>query len=115
MDFHFSNILRLLKNGQKYDSFAAHLEQHFKSTKKRIYLRKCITLKVVNNLNLVGSMKTFTNPNCNIYMEKHLTIPKKLRNKCVTIMKNNLEIYGACRRKKKSHQFLLSTYDTVNL
>ena len=109
MDSNFSDLLRLLKNGQKYDSFAAHFEQHFKSTKKRIDLRKCITLKVVNNLNLVGSMKTFTNPNCNIYMEKHLTIPKKLRDKCVTIMKNHLEIYGACRQKPIFHQFFLST------
>ena len=29
MDGHFSDLLCLLKNGQKSDSFAAHFEQHF--------------------------------------------------------------------------------------
>ena len=35
MDSKFSEFLRLLKNGQKYDSFAAHFEQNFKSTASR--------------------------------------------------------------------------------
>ena len=29
MDGHFSNLLRILKNGQKQDSCSAHFEQHF--------------------------------------------------------------------------------------
>ena len=53
MDSNFSDLLRLLKNGQKYDSFADHFEQHFKYTKKCIDLRNYITLKLVNNLNLI--------------------------------------------------------------
>ena len=32
MDVHFSDLQRLLKNGQKSDSFAAHFVQHFHST-----------------------------------------------------------------------------------
>ena len=32
MDGRFSDLLRLLKNGKKSDSFAAHFEQHFNST-----------------------------------------------------------------------------------
>ena len=39
-------------------------------------------------------MKTFTKPNCNPCMEERLTILKKLRDKRVTIMNKNLEIYG---------------------
>ena len=38
MDGHFSNIIRLLKNRQKSDSFAAYFEQHFNATTPRIYL-----------------------------------------------------------------------------
>ena len=32
MDGHFSDLERLLKNGQKSDLFAAHFVQHFNST-----------------------------------------------------------------------------------
>ena len=49
-DGNFSNILRLLKNGQKPDSFAAHFEQHFKSTMSRSDLHKCMTFILVNQL-----------------------------------------------------------------
>ena len=33
MDGHFSDLIRLLKNGQKSDSFAAHFKQYFNTTK----------------------------------------------------------------------------------
>ena len=45
MDGHFSDLLRLLKNGQKSDSFAAHFEQHFNTTTSRTDLRKYTTFK----------------------------------------------------------------------
>ena len=77
MDSHFSNLLRILKNGQKSDSFSAHPEQHFNTTTTRTGLRKYMMFKVVNQINLIGAMKTFTNPNCNLCMEEWLTILKK--------------------------------------
>ena len=69
MDSHFSNHLRLLKNGQKSDSFAAHFEHHFNSDTSCTYLGKYMTFKVVKQLNPIGAMKTFTKPNCNLCME----------------------------------------------
>ena len=72
-----------------------------------------MTFKVVKQLNPIGAMKTFTKPNCNLCMEEHLTILKKLREKRVTIMNKNLEIYGACRHKTCFQRFCLSTDDTV--
>ena len=68
MDGHFSNLLRLLKNGQKPDLFSARFEQHFDATTPRTDLRKYITFKVVNQIILIREMKTFTKPNCNICM-----------------------------------------------
>ena len=44
MDGHFSDILRLLKNGQKTDSFAARFEQHFNATMSHTDLRKYMML-----------------------------------------------------------------------
>ena len=113
MDGHFSDLLYLLKNGHKSDSFAAHFEQHFNTTKTRIDLRKYMTFKVVKQLNPIGAMKTFTKPDCNLCMEERLTILKKLRDKRVTIMNKNSEIYGACRHKTCFHRFCLSTDDPV--
>ena len=105
MDGHFSDLLRLLKNRNKSDSFAAHFEQHYNTTTSRIDLRKYIMFKVVKQINLIGAMKTFTKPNCNICMEERLTILKKLRDKRVTIMNKNSEIYGACRHKTTFRKF----------
>ena len=61
MDGHFSDLLRLLKNGQKSDSFAAHFEQHFNFTTSRTYLRKYMRFKVINKLNLIGATKHLRN------------------------------------------------------
>ena len=63
MDDHLSDLLRLLKNGQKSDSFAAHFEQKFKTTTSRTDLRKYVTFKLVKQLNPIVAMKTFTKPN----------------------------------------------------
>ena len=59
MHGHFSDLLRLIKNGQKSDSFSAHFEQHFNTTTSHTDLRKYMTFKVVKQLNLIGEMKTF--------------------------------------------------------
>ena len=113
MGGHFSDLKRLLKNGQKSDSFAAHFVQHFNNTTSRTDLRKCMTFKVLKQLKPICVMKTFTKPNCNICMQERLTVLKKLRDKRVTVMNKNLEIYGACRHKTTFYQFCLSTDDPV--
>ena len=113
MDCHFSDLLRLLKNGQKSDSFSTHFEQHFKSTTSRIDLRKFTALQVVKQLNLIGVMKIFTKPNCKLCMEERLTIIKKLRDKLIMVMNKNLDIYRACQHRITSHQYFLRTDDPV--
>ena len=113
MDDHFSDLLRLLKNGHKSDSFSAHFKQHFNNTTSRTYLREYLTCKVVKQPNPISAMKTLTKPNFNICMEERLTILKKLCGKRVTIMNKNSETYGACRHKTTFHRFCLSTDDPV--
>ena len=71
-----------------------------------------MTFKVVNQIKPIRAIKIFTKPNCNLCMEKHLTILKKLRDKRVTVMNNNLKIYGACSQKI-FHQFSISTDDPI--
>ena len=78
MDSHFYDILLLLKSGQKSDSFADHLEQHFKSTTSHTYLSKYMTSKVLKQINLIGAMKTFMKPKCNLCMEERLIILKSM-------------------------------------
>ena len=81
MDGDLSDVQRLLKNGQKSESFAVHFEQHFKSTTSCTDLRKCMLFKVIRKLNLIGAMKTFKKPNYNLCMEEYLKILKKIRDK----------------------------------
>ena len=99
MDGHFSNLLRLFNNGQTSESFSAHFEQHFNTTTPLTDLHKYMKFKVVNHLDPIGGMKTFTKPNCNLYTEESLLILKKICEKRITIMNKNSEIYGACRHK----------------
>ena len=73
MESHFSDLLRLIKNGRKSDSFCANLEHHFNSTTSCTYLGKYMTFKLVKQLNPIGAMKKFTKPNFNLCMEEHLT------------------------------------------
>ena len=113
MDGHLSNLQRLLKNRQKSDSFAAHFAQHFNTTMSRTDLCKYMTFKVVKQLNLIGAMKTFTKPNCNLCMQELSTILTKLRDKLVTVMNKNSEIYVSCQNKTTFHRFCLSTDDPV--
>ena len=113
MDGHLSDLQLLLKNGQKTDSFDAHVVQHFNTTTSHTDLRKYMKLKVVKQLNPIGAMIFFTKPNCNLCMQERLTILKNLRDKHVTVMNKNSEIYGDCRHKTTFHQFFLSTDDPV--
>ena len=113
MDGHFSDLQRLLKNGQNSDSFAAHFLQHFTNTMSRTDLRKCMTFKAIKQLNPIGMMETFTKPNYNLCIKERLMTLKKLHGKHVIIINRNLEIYGVCRHKTIFHQFCLSTDDPV--
>ena len=99
MDGHFYDLLRLLKNGKKSDSSAAHSKQHFNTTMSHIDIRKYMTFKVLKQLNPIVPINLFMKPNCNLCLEECSTILKRLREKRVTIMNNNLDIYGACRHK----------------
>ena len=113
MDGYFSNLQRLLKNGQKSDWFAAHFVQDFNNTTSRTDQRKCMMFKVIKQLNPIRAMKTFTKQNFNLCMRERLTILKKLCDKGVIVMNKNSEIYGVCWHKTTFRQFFLSTDDTV--
>ena len=84
MDGNFSDVQRLLKNGQKSDSFTPHFEHPFKSTTPRMDLHKCMEFKELKQFNPIGSNKSFTKPNCNLCLEECLTILKKLYYKLIT-------------------------------
>ena len=108
-DVHFSNLQRLLKNGHKSDSFAAHFVQHFNTTTAPTDIHKYIVQKVINQKNLIGAIKIFTKPNYNLCMQERLIILKKLCDQRITVMNKNMEIYKACQNNKTVHLFSLKT------
>ena len=65
IDGYLSDLQRLLKNGQKSDSFSAHFVQHFNNTTSRTDLRKYTKFKLIKHLNPICAMRIFTKPNCN--------------------------------------------------
>ena len=92
-----SNVYSITK---KSDSFAAQFEQHFRITMSHTDIRKYMTFKLVNQLNPIGAMNTFTKTNCNLCMEERLTILKKICDKRVTVINKNSEIYGPTGTKR---------------
>ena len=83
-DFQNKNVRSLplystsIQKRTKSDSFAAHFEQHFKTTTSRTDLHKYMTFKVVKQINLIGALKTFTKPNCILFIEERLTFLKNI-------------------------------------
>ena len=66
-------------------------------------LTKCMTFKVVNQINLIGSMDFITGTDYSLCMEECTMILKKLYDKCATLMNKNSEIYGAYQHKPTFH------------
>ena len=50
-------------------------------------------VKVVKQLNPIGSMKILTKPDCSLYIYERLTILKNIYDKHITLMNKNLELY----------------------
>ena len=74
MDGHFSDLLGLLKNGQKSIFFAAHVKKHFNNTTSHTYICTYTKFKVVKQLNPIGAMKKIIEPNCKLCLDKRLMI-----------------------------------------
>ena len=68
--------------------------------------------KLVEKINQISAMKTFSKPNCNLCMDKCLKTLKKLRDKHVMVMNKKFYIQGL-PAQNNFHQFLLSTDDIV--
>ena len=81
----------------------------------RIRLKRCYNFQPCSSKSaqLDWSNGIFTKPNYNLCMEERLTIPKKIRDKNVTLMNKNVERYRDFRHKITFHKFFLSTDDTV--
>ena len=102
---HFSDLLRLLKNIQISDSFAAHFEQKFESNTPCTDLRKGVLFRVINHINPIFEMKKITKPNCNLCTEERLTTIKIYVKKCVTIMNKIWRHTGPASTKQLSADF----------
>ena len=58
-------------------------------------------------------MKKFTKPICNLCMDEHSKILKKLRDKLVTVMNKKMEMNRGNSQKTTFHNFFVSTDDPV--
>ena len=87
LDGNFSDVQHILKNRQKSDSLAAQYKQYVKQNMSHNYLRNCMYLELLKELNLIGEMKSYTKTNFNICVEERLTFLKNICDKNVTLKK----------------------------
>ena len=78
MHGHFSDLQRLLRNGQRSDSFASHLVHQFNNTTPHMDICTYMKFKVIMELNRIGMIKTFTKYDFNVCMQARLTILKNI-------------------------------------
>ena len=58
-----------------------------------------MAFKVVNHINTIVSIKTLTEVNSSLCVDKCFTILKNLCDRCVTLMNKKLDVYEAYRHK----------------
>ena len=93
LDGIFSCVEILLKTGINSNLFAAHYNQHFKSTAPFTNLIMCTAFKVVKNNNPIKETKTYTKPNFSLCMEEILIFLKNIPNKHAKFTNKNSKIY----------------------
>ena len=111
MTQHFGDVRRLISEGKKSDTFAAHFAQHFDDAPSPAELREIMDFSIVAEVNPIGAVKTFGKMCCSLCMEERLTIVKASKKKGVELVNRCSEIYGACRHRTRFHRFIPACTD----
>ena len=99
LEDHFSIVQNIIRNGRKPDLLASHYGQRLKYTMSCTDICKCMKFKVVNQINPIVAIKSFMKPHWIIFMDEHLNILKKLRDKITHTWTKFRDIQGLLAQK----------------
>jgi len=99
--------------GDKSDSFADHMANHFEErglTAATCQMTKeMVKMKLLWQGNIISCMKSFGKRNCKLCMKERLAILRKSQKNPKKMINAKSEIYGGCRHKTKFHRFNLNS------
>ena len=111
---HVQDVRRLVKLGEKSDSFAEHFASLIpgdpaEKKKKKIAEEVKFEVKILWKGNPISCVKTFGTKKCKLCSKERIEILKATRKDQKSIINKNNEIYGACRHKPRFHKFCRQT------
>lgn len=115
MEQHFGETTKLVNDGEKSDSFAAHFASHFldqEQDARRQDIRNMVDMEIVWQGDAISCMKSFGQLNCRLCMKERLEILKQTRKYPDKLLNSKSELYGACRHKTKFHRLEMNTAST---
>jgi len=119
MQQHFNEVQKLVKLGEKSDSYAKHFATQFYDTNPSpTNQRGGITCSIIWQGNPISVVKTFAIKNCALCAKERLAILKQSRSNPQRLINSNNEICGACRHRPRFHRYVNqttpSTHESTN-
>jgi len=119
MQQHFNEVQKLVKLGEKSDSYAKHFTTQFYDTNPSpTNQRGGMTCSIIWQGNPISAVKTFATKNCALCARERLAILKQSRSNPQLLITSNNEIYGVCGHRPRFHgcvkQTTPSTDESIN-
>ena len=110
MQQHFGEVGKLVKLGEKSDSYAKHFATQLSPENVSSETqRNGITCSIIWQGNPLSVVKTFATRNCTLCAKERTAILKQSRTNPQLLINSNNEIYGACRHRPKFHRYVKQT------
>ena len=112
---HHGEVIKLVCNKIKSDSYAKHFGhqlQNFKSTIKPALVRNSYTSKILWQGTSISTVNSFGSPHCQLCNQERLAILKRSKKDPTNLINSCNEIFGACRHVSKFHKYVIADPST---
>ena len=113
-DGHWADVINKVKRDKNSSSFAKHMAEHFKESKKQEDFKieakdvrdQLISVEVIWQGNPISCTKSFGKTSCTLCKRERCLILEGLNNNKQKMMNSRNELFGACRHKTRFHRLI---------
>ena len=105
MEQHFQDVAQKGANDKNSNSFAAHFANNIMQKPNPQQCRKIMSFGILQMVKPIGSMKTWSNLCCTLYMKEKIEMIEKLQRKYNQNTNACSKVYGAGRHIPIFHRF----------